>query len=66
MDTIRFLVRACVFILSFLVANSAMKCVNYERILKKGHVAQAQIFYYLIVCALAYLVGSFVMVFINI
>lgn len=66
MNMIHFLIRACVYILSFCVSFNAMQCVNYERILKKGHVVQAQILYYLIVFALAYLVGSFVMIFINI
>jgi uncharacterized membrane protein YwzB len=62
---INYLVRACVYILSFVVVFQAMKCINYEKLLKQGHVAQAQILYFLIVAGLAYLVGSFVMVFIN-
>ena len=64
-DTFYFLIRACVYLVSCVVSFEAMKCINYEKFLKKGHVAQAQVFYYLCVVALAYLVGSFVMVFIR-
>ena len=59
------LIKACVYLVSFVVSFEAMKCINYEKFLKKGHVAQAQVFYCLCVVALAYLVGSFVMVFIR-
>lgn len=66
MEMVSYLVHACVYLLSFIVSFYAMRCINYEKLLKKNHVAEAQIFYYLLVCGLAYLVGSFVLQFINI
>lgn len=66
MGTFHFIIRAIVYILSFIVVFDSMKCINYEKLLKKGHVAQAQILYYLIVMGIAYLVGSFVMIFIQV
>lgn len=59
MSLVQFLTRACIYILAFVVTWVAMDAVNYEKLLKKGHVKQAQVLYFLIVMALAYLVGSF-------
>jgi|LAHS01.1.fsa_nt_gb uncharacterized integral membrane protein (TIGR02327 family) len=59
MSLVQFIVRACIYILAFAVTWFAMDAVNYEKLLKKGHVKQAQILYFLIVIAVAYLVGSF-------
>jgi uncharacterized integral membrane protein (TIGR02327 family) len=59
-----FIEKCAVYILSFAVTWYAMTAVNYERFLKKGHVRQAQILYFLIVLAVAYLVGSFALAFI--
>ena len=44
----------------------AMQALNYEKLLKKGHVRQAQVLYFLLVMALAWLSGSFVLEFLNI
>lgn len=66
MDTFSYLIRVAVYLLSFVVCFDAMRCINYEKLLKKGHVAEARILYYLIIAGLSYLVGSFVMQFINI
>ncbi|MDD6257887.1 MAG: DUF1146 domain-containing protein [Erysipelotrichaceae bacterium] len=41
----------------------AMRCVNYEKILKKGNVAEAQVLYVLIVMGIAWLAGSFILAF---
>lgn len=65
MEYVHYFMKALVYILSFVVTFEALKCVNYEKLLKPNHVAQAQILYYLCVCGLAYLVGSFVMIFIR-
>jgi len=63
MNTLHFLIKCGVYILSFVVSMYAMKCINYEKILKKGFVKEAQVLYFLMVFALAYLVGSFFNVF---
>ena len=47
------------FILSF----TGMSAVDFERFLKKGHVREAQILYWLLVLALATLAAQFVMAF---
>lgn len=64
MGIVSFLIRAGVYILALVVTWYAMDAVNYEKILKKGHTAQAQVLYFLLVMGLAYLVGSFVLAFI--
>jgi uncharacterized integral membrane protein (TIGR02327 family) len=58
-----FVLRAGIYILSFVVVFYAMQSVNYEKLLKAGHVRQAQVLYFLIIIALSYLVGSFFNVF---
>ena len=63
MSLITFIVKAGIYILAFAVTWFAMDAVNYEKLLKPGHVKQAQVFYFLIVIAIAYLVGSFCCVF---
>lgn len=65
MHSIHDFIEVAVYILSFVVTFEAMKCVNYEKILKANHVSQAQILYYLMIVAFSYLVGSFVMIFIR-
>ena len=41
-----------------------MSAVDYEKMLRKNHVVQAQILYVLIIFSLAYLSGSFILAFI--
>ncbi len=60
---LKFWLKTGIYLLSFVVTWNAMSCINYEKFLKKGHVVQAQILYFLITMALAYLVGSFLCVF---
>jgi uncharacterized membrane protein YwzB len=40
-----------------------MSALNYEKLLRKDHVVQAQILYFLLIMALAYLSGSFLLSF---
>ena len=61
MDRVYFLIRAGVYLICLVVAWYAMSAVNYEQILKKNHVVQAQILYFMIVMSLAYLCGSFIL-----
>lgn len=56
-----FLIRAGIYVLCFLVCFWAMSALDYERFLKKGHVSQAQVLYWLCAMALAYLAGSFLL-----
>ena len=59
MALVRFIVNSAVYLVFFLVSWYAMGALDYEKCLKQGHVRQAQILYVLLVCALAYLAGSF-------
>lgn len=56
-----FFVKTFIYMVSLAVSWYAMQAWDYEKILKKGHVQQAQILYFLIMIALAYLVAQFFM-----
>ena len=66
MPTLQIIIRDIVYILFFILSMQAMQALNYEKLLKKGHVRQAQVLYFLLVMALAWLSGSFVLEFLNI
>ena len=66
MPTLQIIIRDIVYILCFILSMQAMQALNYEKLLKKGHVRQAQVLYFLLVMALAWLYGSFVLEFLNI
>ena len=66
MPTLQIIIRDIVYILCFILSMQAMQALNYEKLLKKGHVRQAQVLYLLLVMALAWLSGSFVLEFLNI
>lgn len=63
MNTFHFVLRAAVYIISFVVVFYAAQCIDYEKFLKAGHVKQAQVLWFLMVMGLSYLVGSFINVF---
>ena len=65
MELYQFLIRAGVYLLSLMAAWYGMSAVNYEAILRKGHVRQAQVLYFIIVMGLAYLAGSFLLAFLS-
>ena len=66
MPTLQIIIRDIVYILCFILSMQAMQALNYEKLLKKGHVRKAQVLYFLLVMALAWLSGSFVLEFLNI
>ena len=66
MPTLQIIIRDIVYILCFILSMQAMQALNYEKLLKKGHVRQAQVLYFLLVMSLAWLSGSFVLEFLNI
>ena len=61
MDLVKFLIRSAVYVTALLLAWYGMSSVSFEGMLKKGHVREAQVLYFMIVTALAYLCGSFVL-----
>ena len=65
MHTVQVIIRDVIYILCFILSMQAMQALNYEKLLKKGHVRQAQVLYFLLVMALAWLSGSFVLTFLN-
>ena len=56
---IRFLIKAFIYIVSLAVSWYAMQAWDYEKVLKRGHVQQAQVLYFMLMIALAYLVSQF-------
>lgn len=63
MELFRFLARAAVYLVCFLLSWYAMGALDYEKLLKQGHVRQAQVLYVLMVIGLAWLAGSFILSF---
>lgn len=59
----QFFVRCIVYIGCFILSWYAMSALNYEKLLRKDHMVQAQILYFLLIMALAYLSGSFLLSF---
>ena len=43
MPTLQIIIRDIVYILCFILSMQAMQALNYEKLLKKGHVRQAQV-----------------------
>ncbi|MDO4520010.1 MAG: DUF1146 domain-containing protein [Erysipelotrichaceae bacterium] len=61
MTMLQFYIRSAVYLICLVAAWYGMSAVNYEKILRQGHVRQAQILYFMIVLGLAYLSGSFIL-----
>ena len=65
MTAVQVIIRDVVYILCFILSMQAMQALNFEKLLKQGHVRQAQVLYFLLVMALAWLSGSFVLSFLG-
>lgn len=65
MHTVQVIIRDVIYILCFILSMQAMQALNFEKLLKQGHVRQAQVLYFLLVMALAWLSGSFVLSFLG-
>ena len=63
MANLYFILRSVVYLLMFLVTWFAMDAINYEKLLRKNKVNQAQVLYFILVMAVAYLAGSFILSF---
>ena len=63
MSNLHFILRSIVYLLMFIVAWFAMDAINYEKLLRKNKVNQAQVLYFILVMAIAYLAGSFILSF---
>ena len=63
MSNLHFILRSIVYLLMFIVTWFAMDAINYEKLLRKNKVNQAQVLYFILVMALAYLAGSFILSF---
>ena len=63
MVNLYFILRSVVYLLMFLVTWFAMDAINYEKLLRKNKVNQAQVLYFILVMAIAYLAGSFILSF---
>ncbi|MBQ6492471.1 MAG: DUF1146 domain-containing protein [Erysipelotrichaceae bacterium] len=56
-----FYLRVFVYFFCFLIVLFGMNALDFNRFLRQGKVMQAQVLYFVIACALAYLTGSFFM-----
>ena len=63
MSNLYFILRSIVYLLMFLGTWFAMDAINYEKLLRKNKVNQAQVLYFILVMAIAYLAGSFILSF---
>ncbi|WP_314111031.1 DUF1146 domain-containing protein [uncultured Solobacterium sp.] len=63
MSNLHFILRSIVYLLMFIVTWFAMDAINYEKLLRKNKVNQAQVLYFILVMAIAYLAGSFILSF---
>ena len=63
MSNLYFILRSVVYLFMFLVTWFAMDAINYEKLLRKNKVNQAQVLYFILVMAIAYLAGSFILSF---
>ena len=59
MSLAQYFVRAALYILCFILPFWAFQAVDYEKFLKKDHVLQAQVLYWIIVLGLSYLLAQF-------
>lgn len=53
-----FIYRVIIYLASFFISLYALNALDFNRFIKKGRTSEAQILYFLIAMALAYLVGS--------
>ena len=56
-----FYLRVGIYFFCFLLTLFGMNALDFNRFVKQGKVLQAQILYFVLSCALAYLMGSFLM-----
>ena len=63
MSNLHFILRSIVYLLMFIVTWFAMDAINYEKLLRKNKVNQAQVLYFILMMAIAYLAGSFILSF---
>ena len=54
-----FYLRVIIYFFCFLLALLGMGALDFNRFIKQGKIFQAQVLYFVICCALAYLMGSF-------
>lgn len=55
------LTRVGLYIVCFALSLYGLNAVHYEKILKGNHIRQAQVLYFLLAMALAYLVSEFML-----
>ena len=56
-----FYLRVGIYFFCFLLCLFGMSALDFNRFIRQGKVVQAQILYFVVCCALAYLMGNFLM-----
>ena len=57
----QFYIKVGIYMFSFILSLFGLSALDFSRFIAKGKVAQAQILYFILACALAYLFGNFLM-----
>jgi len=56
-----FYLRVLIYLVCFIISIYSLSAIDFNRFLKQGKVASAQILYLVLACCLAYLLGNFLM-----
>ena len=56
-----FYVKVMIYLFSFVMCFFGLSALDFNRFIKQGKMIQGQVLYYVISCALAYLVANFIM-----
>ena len=54
-------IRVALYVVSFLISLYGLDALHFEKLLKGNHIRQAQVLYFLMAMALAYLVSEFIL-----
>ena len=58
---IDFYIKVGIYLVSFVLSLFGLNALDFNRFVRQGRVTQAQLLYFILACALAYLLGNFVM-----
>ncbi|MBR2577929.1 MAG: DUF1146 domain-containing protein [Erysipelotrichaceae bacterium] len=58
---LKFYLRVFVYLFSFIISLYGLSALDIDRFFRKGYVAAAWVFYFVMAMSMAYLLGSFLM-----
>lgn len=57
----KFYIKVAIYFLGFVLSLIGLDAIDFNRFIKKGKVAKAQLLYFILACVLGYLFGQFFM-----